>query len=241
MQKQIRFEDIIYELARQFEEKNAVLWAVGGAVRDKILGIIPKHNDIDLVSTLQLEEVELIAKNLKLDFKIKNKKLGTASININEKFSIDYAMLRKEIYLTEGVHNPSVVEFTDNVFEDSTRRDFTINSIYFNILNSEIVDFYGGVEDLNTKRIRAVSNDTLRFDGARILRMIALCTRLGFSAEKTTLRNAKKYKKNINELSSERLNKEIANIKKGKDFYSNFINHNFKNQLEGFKDIIVIE
>ena len=204
----IEISDNLKKLAKFFPEN---LYIVGGFVRNKILQIA--DGDVDLASSVNIEEVAKRLKESEFSVKIKNLKLGSILIS-KGKENYEYTAFRKEIYDENGGHYPVQVKITDKIEEDAVRRDFTVNSIYYNINKDEIVDLYHGIVDLNQKIIRCNINpdDILKYDGERILRMVRIAGELNFSIDKETLRSAIKYTSNLKEIPGSRKMVEIEKI-----------------------------
>ncbi len=180
---------------------------VGGYVRNSLLG--KKCADEDLCSALTLTILEKKLEGSEFSLKSKNKALGTCKIVCGEK-SFDYATFRRETY-AKG-HCPQSVEFVKDLHEDALRRDFTINSIYYNINKDEIKDPFDGFSDLKNKKIRAINENVLKDDGLRILRMIRLAGEYNFSIDKQTLLAAEKNISNIKDLSKTKVAEELAKL-----------------------------
>ena len=198
----------LINLARYFPEN---LYVVGGYVRNKLLKI--DNSDVDLCSSASIEQVEERLKDTKFSVRVKNAKYGALLISCNgEKY--EYTCFRKDKYGENGSHNATIISFTPRIEEDAQRRDFTINSIYYNINKDEVVDLYHGIIDLNDKIIRCnlSPEEVLRFDGERILRMVRIAGELDFSIDKKTLLAAKEYSKNLYEISGARKFAEIEKI-----------------------------
>ena len=182
-------------------------YLVGGYVRNSLLG--KKCADEDLCSALTLTNLEKKLEGSEFSLKSKNKALGTCKIICGEK-SFDYATFRRETY-AKG-HCPQSVEFVKDLHEDALRRDFTINSIYYNINKDEIKDPFDGFSDLKNKKIRAINENVLKDDGLRILRMIRLAGEYNFSIDKQTLLAAEKNISNIKDLSKTKVAEELAKL-----------------------------
>ena len=195
------------------------LYVVGGYVRNSLLGI--ELVDVDLCSSLTLDKVSKLLQNSPFGFKVKSKALGTALITI-ENETYEYSVFRKEYYGGNGEHSPEKVEFISDIQEDAKRRDFTINSIYYDINKDEIIDFYHGVEDIKSRTLRTVETPefVLSKDGARILRLFRFQCELGFKIEKETLLAAFKYANNVKAISNERKVSEISKILNSSTRYS---------------------
>ena len=187
------------------------LYIVGGYVRNQIMGL-PK-TDVDLCGQLKLEEVSSLLQGSMFSFKVKNKALGTGVIcDGNEEY--EYSCFREEEYAEGGERTPTKVNFIKDVKQDAKRRDFTCNSLYYDIKKDKILDFYGGIEDIKHKILKTVETPefVLSHDGLRILRLFRFQCELGFKIDKETLNVAIKYAYNAKEISGERVVYEITRI-----------------------------
>ncbi|MCX7910381.1 MAG: hypothetical protein N2505_02215 [Endomicrobia bacterium] len=226
--KQINwFNDIIEKLKNQ----NKSFYFVGGTLRDAIISIIFKTRftpqDIDLVVELNnyeelLQLVNFFSFNKKVQI-IKYPQFLTLSVifyNKNNK-RIDFALPRKEEYRNWGVL-PQVA--VGNIDEDLFRRDFSINSIALRYdsfkRRFEILDPFGGINDIFNKKIRVLHKKSFFDDPTRIIRGIRLLAKLNFYFEENTLSLLKEAleKKVFSYISKTRLTNEFVNIlKKGKN------------------------
>ena len=141
-------------------------WIVGGWVRDRLQGLNPTEMDIatnlhpDIVSQLFDKTIPVGAA------------FGTILVLDEESDkSWEVTTLRCDGTYGDG-RRPDDVEFGDDIIEDLARRDFTINAMAVDPVTGEIIDEFGGLEDLNAGIIRAVgkSQDRIREDGLRIMR-----------------------------------------------------------------------
>lgn len=162
-------------LLTALEEAGYEAYIVGGYVRDELLNKIP--NDVDIATNATPNEIETVFEGQTIDFV--GKQFGVMMVN-----GVEIATFRSETYQTPS--KPDVVMVT-SFKEDASRRDFTINAMGKK-LNGEIVDYYGGREDLASKLVRAVENPKERFteDPSRILRAIYLASSLNFTIEEQT-------------------------------------------------------
>ena len=212
----------LIKLSKFFPEN---LFIVGGYVRNAIMGI--KSGDIDLASNVDIDEISKILKENGYKIKVKNSKYNSITIQKDGE-SYEFTSFRKDFYEDNGKHCPIKVERTENIKEDASRRDFTINAIYYNINKDEIVDFYHGVVDAKQKILRCIGSpeEVLKNDGERILRMVRIVGELGLKIEKRTLKSAFQMAKNIQDLSPARKYMELEKIlycdKRYKDVKSNF-------------------
>ncbi len=205
---QLNVPKSLTKLAKLFDVD---LFVVGGFVRNQIMGL--KNDDIDICSSLSLENVEQLLDGSGFNFKVKSKVLGTATISKgDDKF--EYTTFRRDFYPDNGQHSPERVEFIDSIEEDAKRRDFTCNAIYYDIKNNKIIDFYNGIKDIQNRILRTVESpdEVLSHDGVRILRLFRFQCELNFKIDKETLECAYKYKENLRDVSGERHVYEITRI-----------------------------
>lgn len=204
----IEISNNLKKLSKLFPEN---LYIVGGYVRNKLLNI--DDSDVDLASSVNIDEVAKRLEGTEFSVKIKNLKCGSILISKDNE-SYEYTAFRKDVYDENGNHTPIQVEWTKNIEDDSNRRDFTINSIYYNINKDEIVDLHHGIVDLKQKIIRCnnSADDVLRFDGERILRMVRIAGELDFKIDKNTLKSAKKFSGNLQNIQGNRKLLEIEKI-----------------------------
>lgn len=200
-------------LAAQFPPDKP-LYAVGGCVRDELLG--REVYDIDLTSACLQEQAESFALKAGMRVSLGSKRLGT--VIIKGKSSYEYTPFRVDSYPAgSGVHKPAQVRFTQDIQEDARRRDFTVNALYRNISTGETVDLLGGVEDLKNRLLRAV-DDPMRVlgeDGLRIMRLYRFVSTLGFDAEEETERAACAKSPLLNDIAPERIRVELDKLLEG--------------------------
>mgnify|MGYP003605447674 CR=1 FL=1 len=181
---------------------------VGGCVRDIQLKKSPK--DFDVVTNIDLDEISnVLSKNgWSIDEAGKQFFVLIASKN-DQQFEI--ALFRKDCTYTDGRRPDSVQVGT--IEEDAMRRDFTINSLYLNPWTGEIHDPTGrGLEDLKNRIIRfnGKASERIKEDFLRIFRAYRQACTLGFTIEKNTLKNMRKYfNEACQKLPPERIRTEI--------------------------------
>jgi len=163
-------------------------YLVGGCVRDHVMNIIPHDYDIT-VCAFPNEIISLFEKN---GYKAsqKGKQYGTVEVCIGEE-SAEITPYRLEGSYTDARH-PGSVSFVKDIRLDLVRRDFTINAMAMD-KDGNIIDLFGGRDDINSKTIRCVGDPHTRFseDALRILRAIRFASRLSFSIESNTLKAMK--------------------------------------------------
>ena len=197
-------------------------YIVGGCVRDSMLGINP--NDWDITTSAKPEETEEVFKHYKM-FNQGGLKHGTVTVMI-EDTSYEITTYRRDGNYSD-CRRPDKVYFTNDIVEDLSRRDFTINSCALD-LRGNLIDPFGGKKDLGDKIIRCVGSPERRFgeDALRILRALRFSTKLGFSIEKETQEALVNNRHLLKNVSAERISEEFKKILTSKNFLSVFANMN---------------
>jgi len=214
-------QEALKKLAEIFALHKVKLYAVGGFVRSRLLGIDKESNDdIDLCSSAKFAEIQKWLVGTSFEVRDKSRGLGVIEISIDG-YTFEHATFRKEYYQMPGEHTPVDVEFTDDIIEDAKRRDFTINAIYMDLSTGEYVDPFGGMADLKAKKIRAVvsPNFALSNDGIRLLRMIRFAVSLGFDIDEGTLAVARRNGFRLKMVSKALIRKEFDKILIADTFY----------------------
>lgn len=190
-------------------------YAVGGCVRDSILGRMPGDWDIT-TSALPMQVKGMFRRTV--DTGIQH---GTVTVMLGRN-GYEVTTYRIDGKYEDSRH-PESVEFTPKLEEDLKRRDFTINAMAYNDEHG-IVDIFDGVGDLQRKIIRCVGNAHDRFDedALRILRAVRFSAQLGFGIEENTARAAKELAVNLKKISSERIHTEFNKMLKSPhpDYFS---------------------
>ena len=184
-------------------------YAVGGCVRDSILGRVPE--DWDITTSAQPEQVKALFHRT-IDTGIQH---GTVTVMMDkEGFEVTTYRIDGEY---EDSRHPKNIEFTSNLEEDLKRRDFTINAMAYNPKDG-LVDIFGGIEDLNKKIIRCVGNANDRFseDALRILRAVRFAGQLGFAIEEQTKEAIVALAPTLKNISAERIRVELDKLLMGK-------------------------
>ena len=192
----------VVEVCQKLRRQGFQAVVAGGAVRDALRGVLPK--DIDLATSAPAPEV------LKLfeDSKYVGEHFGVVLIN-NQ---LEIASFRKEGEYKDGRH-PESVELC-SIEEDSKRRDFTINALYFDPVEEKVIDLQGGIKDLELGLIRAVGKAHKRFqeDHLRILRAYRFQAKTGFVFEESTYKAIQSCHQSLNKISIERIQQELLGL-----------------------------
>ena len=135
-------EGIVY-LGKLMNANKHQLFIVGGYTRDIILDQCNINGDIDICGDyLPKDFIRIVENDQRIKIVTSNFPLGTIKLIIDDKLDVEYTCFRKESYRGNGYHTPDKVVFTDDIFMDALRRDFTVNSLYLNPITCEIVDFF---------------------------------------------------------------------------------------------------
>ncbi len=203
--KTMRIPADVSHIIHMLNENGHEAYAVGGCVRDVLLGREPQ--DWDITTSARPEEVKALFRRT-IDTGIEH---GTVTIMI-DKTGYEVTTYRVDGEYEDHRH-PKEVLFTPNLTEDLKRRDFTINAMAYNE-ESGIVDKFGGKEDMERHLIRAVGNPTDRFneDALRMLRAIRFAGQLDFHIEETTLGAIKEISQTLDHVSAERIRVELTKL-----------------------------
>ena len=225
------FSEIEIEILRKLN-KYGKAYIVGGAIRDILLGLEPK--DIDFTTNLPYETL----KNLFSEYNPKEtgKAFGVLRIRVNDT-EYEIAKFREDNYEEKDglkiIPHEKKVNFVNDIKNDLSRRDFTINAMAYNEVDG-IVDLYNGQKDIENKIINFVGNAEERIieDPLRILRAFRFMSRLGFSLSEKTVEAIKKQKNLLISIPEERITMEFSKL---------LLGENIKNTLTGMKDTGVLE
>ena len=204
--KKISIPDDLKQLSKFFSDNNFQVFLVGGAVRDSILKKNPK--DWDIATDATPEEMQKIFHKT-IPTGIEH---GTITIVFKGNM-IEATTFRSESGYTDGRH-PDGVCFSKSIYEDLSRRDFTMNAIAASLPNGELIDPYLGIDDIKNKIIKTVGNPKERFleDALRPLRGIRFASQLQFSFEKETKNALSFVLEHSDKLAKERIREEFSKI-----------------------------
>lgn len=180
-------------------------YAVGGCVRDSLLGRTP--DDWDITTSASPGQVKSLFRRT-VDTGLAH---GTVTVLMGgEGFEVTTYRIDGEY---EDGRHPKEVTFTTNLKEDLKRRDFTINAMAYHP-ETGIVDYFHGEEDLKNRIIRCVGDPMERFseDALRILRAVRFSAQLGFSIEEETKKALGVIAPNLKRVSAERIQTELIKL-----------------------------
>lgn len=197
-------EDVNFIIHKLYEN-GFEAYAVGGCVRDTILGREPK--DWDITTSAKPNQVKALF-DYTIDTGIEH---GTVTVMLNH---VGYEVTT---YRIDGEYednrHPKEVIFTSNLVEDLKRRDFTINAMAYNEKEG-LIDVFGGEQDLKDKLVRCVGIAEDRFgeDALRMLRAVRFAAQLGFEIVPETAQAIKKLAPTIEHVSAERIQVEMVKL-----------------------------
>ncbi len=172
---------VLYRLARSGHKA----YLVGGSVRDLLLGRTPK--DFDVGTDATPNQVKKLFRNCFLV----GRRFRLAHVRFGKDSMVEVATFRRQATADDLPENPEDhFHFAENIFgtpwEDAFRRDFTINALFYNIETFGIIDYVGGLEDLQARRLRVIGDPLVRFteDPVRMLRALEFAARLGFTLDR---------------------------------------------------------
>ncbi|BDH61411.1 CCA-adding enzyme [Lysinibacillus sp. PLM2] len=212
---------------------------VGGAVRDFLLK--QQVHDVDVATSAMPNEIKKIFSST-VDIGIAH---GTVLV-LDEGQPIEVTT-----YRTEGIYidfrKPEEVTFVKSLEKDLQRRDFTINAMAMT-KNGELIDIYGGKDDIEHQIIRAVGDPNSRFreDALRMLRAVRFSAQLGFALEKNTLKAIQQDSELIEFIAKERIHMELSKMWMTQNVYAGvkalidsnlakYLKGNFRKTLEDWK------
>ena len=195
----------VERILERLNEKGFEAYAVGGCVRDSLLGRQPE--DWDITTSARPEQVKALFRRT-IDTGILH---GTVTVMMDGA-GYEVTTYRIDGEYADGRH-PKQVVFTPDLLEDLMRRDFTINAMAYSH-KTGIVDAFGGAGDLKGRLIRCVGNPLERFeeDALRLLRAIRFSAQLGFSIEEETCDAIIRIAPNLLKVSRERIQAELTKL-----------------------------
>ena len=192
-------------LVQTLQDNGHVAYFAGGCVRDALMGTDPA--DYDIATDAVPDEV----RGLFPDSHPVGAHFGVILVR-EGKQDFEIATFRNDGAYHDGRHPEDVVFSTAE--EDSERRDFTINGMFFDPIADKVIDYAEGRKDLEAKRIRAIGDPEKRFeeDHLRIMRAIRFATTLSFEIEEGTWNSLKNRASDLSRISVERIRDELTKI-----------------------------
>jgi poly(A) polymerase len=185
-------------------------YVVGGAVRDLLHGIAPK--DFDVATDATPEQVHAAFRRSRLigrRFRIVHVMFGSEQVEVSTFRTAD---------LTDAETDEHGRVLRDNTFgsmaDDATRRDFTVNAMYYDPVAETVIDYHGGIKDLRAKTLRMIGDPEARYreDPVRMLRVTRFAAKLGFSIDPKTRAPIKGLAELLSNVPSSRLFDEMLKL-----------------------------
>ena len=203
----------VISVVETLEKAGYQAYLVGGSTRDLLLGKKPK--DWDVTTNAKPEQIiPLFPKTFY------ENTFGTVGV-VNEEAEESLKIIEVTPYRTESAYtdhrHPDSVHFSDKIEDDLKRRDFTVNAVAISLSKGaikDIIDLYGGFQDVKDKILRTVGKPEDRFaeDALRMLRAVRLSVELGFTINKDTEKAIISNQKLLNDVSFERIRDEFIKI-----------------------------
>ena len=202
---ELQAPDAVHDIVKRLENSGFETWAVGGAVRDSLLGAV--GTDWDLATRARPADVQRLFKRtvpVGIDH-------GTVGVLAKDGAMYEVTTFRRDVETT-GRH--AVVQFAETIEEDLSRRDFTFNALAWHPITKELRDPYSGFEDLRAARLQTVGEPTERFaeDYLRILRGLRFAGHFVLRMEPKTWDAMLAAKENLTKLSAERVREELWKV-----------------------------
>jgi poly(A) polymerase len=200
-------ETLATGIVRDLRARGHKAYLVGGCVRDRLLGIIPKDYDVGTDATPEeilsyFPHSELVGAHF-----------GVILVGARDGVHVEVATFRSDGTYFDG-RRPDQVQFETDPALDAQRRDFTINGLMQDPLSGEVLDYVGGRADLDQRIVCAIGDAERRFseDHLRMLRAVRFAARLNFSIAPDTLAAIQRLAPAICKISAERVRDELIRI-----------------------------
>jgi poly(A) polymerase len=202
--------DFAIEVVRRLRQAGHEAFWAGGCVRDELLGIVPKDYDV-ATNAAPAEVCRLFRRTVTVGMSF-----GVVEVlgprQDTKGLVIQVATFRSDVAYSDGRH-PDAVVFA-SAREDALRRDFTINGMFFDPLESRLIDYVGGQEDLRARCLRAIGDPLVRFaeDKLRMLRAVRIATQFELTIEEATTAAIRAMADQITVVSAERIAEELRRL-----------------------------
>ena len=205
----MKLNDDIKWLFNHFEEHGYKLYLIGGAVRNHLLNI--PYTDYDFTTTANPDEIIALLCGHKLD--CFQKEIGSIKLYLNNNV-YEITTMREE-FGVQNLRYPLSIKFVDDLKKDVERRDFTINALAYHP-NQGIVDYLGGINDLNNRIIKFIKdpNISIVLDPIRLIRALRFSLTIGFDIDENDYQVMVKESKRVSKLGKIRFDEleRICNI-----------------------------
>ncbi len=200
-------DDLIKQLVQSFPDRQ--LFLVGGCLRDRLLG--RESSDLDLATDARPEEIRRRVQGWADAVWSVGEKFGTIGLEMGGA-KAEITTFRADTY--DGVSRKPEVTFGESIDDDLARRDFTINAIAQSAHSGELLDPFGGQQDLAARLVRFVGDASTRIaeDPLRMLRAVRFCAQLGFELEPASAAAIATSADELARISWERIRDEVDGV-----------------------------
>ncbi len=208
----LRADGVPARVAARFREAGHEALLVGGSVRDALMDRSRGTDEFDFATGASPDEIESLLTGWASAVVTIGKQFGTVAAKVDG-ITIEVTTFRSDVY-REDSRKP-VVEFSDDLEADLSRRDFTVNAIALRLLPTpEMIDPHGGLVDLGAGVLRTPIDPEISFgdDPLRMLRLYRFVSTLGFAPEAATLDAARRMADRISIVSAERIRDELDRL-----------------------------
>jgi len=205
----MKLPSTLMTIVKTLKDEGARALLVGGAVRDMVMGREVKDYDVEVYGLERLEELESILARFGSVNQV-GKSFGIVKLRVGEE-EYDFSFPRKELKTGKGHRGFSVsVNGSLSFKEAAKRRDFTINAMGYDMISGEILDPFGGLEDIQYGVLRHIDEVTFVEDPLRVYRAVQFAARFGFEVAKETAKLCNEMVKGsmLEELPKERVFEE---------------------------------
>ena len=194
-----------FQVVQKLQDEGYQAVFAGGCVRDQLLGLTPKDYDVATSATPH-EVIQFFPNAVTV-----GAHFGVVLVKV-QGCAIEIATFRTDGSYADG-RKPESVTF-DTIDEDASRRDFTINGLFYDPITDKLLDFVGGQKDLEVRTLRAIGNAQERFaeDHLRLLRAVRFATRFEFEIAEETWEALEAFAPDISRISPERIRDELDRI-----------------------------
>jgi len=202
----LKIKDGASSIIKRLKASGFQAFLVGGCIRDSLLGQEPEEWDI-ATSAKPEQVIKLFDKTIPTGIAY-----GTITVVLPDG-QYEVTAFRSDERYIDGRH-PANVKFTDDIHKDLSRRDFTINALAYDPETRELIDDFGGEQDIKNKIIRAVGNPAERFseDGLRPVRACRFAAKLEFTIEPATFAAISKTLAVVKKVAAERIHDELVKM-----------------------------
>lgn len=200
------------DVLKTLRERGYIAYWAGGCVRDMLLGRVPKDYDVATDATPQLVR-EIFGRRRTI---FTGAVFGVVNVlGPRHVANVEVATFRTDASYSDGRHPDSVTFSTPEV--DAQRRDFTINGLFFDPIDEQVIDFVDGQRDLQRKVLRAIGDPVARFteDKLRMLRAVRFTATYDFTLDEATAEAIKQMAAEVSVVSVERIAQELRQMLSG--------------------------